>query len=103
MYAIVQFGNKQFQVEKDTRFSIDRVKGKPGDEIVASQVLLIGNGNAPKVGCPTVPNAKVLCEVTRHYRGEKRVAYKFRRRKNSQMKKGFRAELTELRVKEIVA
>ncbi|MBI4970572.1 MAG: 50S ribosomal protein L21 [Candidatus Omnitrophica bacterium] len=103
MYAIMEVKNKQVRVEKGGQISVNLLQAEPGKEVVFDKVLLVNKDGAPVVGQPTVPNAKVVCEVVRHFRGDKVVAYKFRRRKNSQMKKGHRTELTELKVKEIVA
>ena len=103
MYAIVELRNKQVKVAKGDSVSVDLLDAEPGKEITVDRVLFLSQEGTATVGQPTIANAKVVCEVIRHYRGEKRVAYKFRRRKNSQMKKGSRPELTELKVKEIIA
>ena len=103
MYAIMEVKNKQVRVEKGGLVSVNLLQADPGKEVVIDRVLLVNINGDAVIGRPTVPNAKVVCEVTRHYRGEKVVAYKFRRRKNSQMKKGHRTELTELKIKDIVA
>jgi len=103
MYAIVELNKKQIRVEKGVPVNVDLLEAQPGKEIIVDRVLLVNKNGSPVVGQPFVPNAKVICEVVKNLRGEKKVAYKFRRRKNSQMKKGFRQELTELRVKDIVA
>lgn len=103
MYAIVEINSKQYKVEKGAHISVNHLPVEPGKEVIVDKVLLVAKNGAPVVGQPTVPNAKVVCEVLKQFRGDKKVAYKFRRRKNSQMKKGHRIELTELRIKDIVA
>lgn len=103
MYAIVEINKKQVRVEKGGQVSVNLLQAELGKEIIVDRVLLVNKNGSPLVGQPFIPNAKVICEVVRNFRGEKKVAYKFRRRKNSQMKKGFRQELTELKVKDIVA
>ena len=101
MYAIINFGSKQNRVEKGSRIHVDLIQNKVGETVVTDRVLMVQNGGAAVVGQPFVANAKVTMQVIRHFRGEKKLAYKFRRRKNSQMKKGHRSELTELEIKEI--
>lgn len=103
MYAIMEVMNKQVRVEKGGLVSVNLLQADPGKEVVIDRVLLVNKNGEAVIGQPTIPNAKVVCEVTRHFRGDKVVAYKFRRRKNSQMKKGHRTELTELKIKDIVA
>ncbi len=51
---------------------------------------------------PTVAGASVAAEVLDHKRGPKVIAFKKRRRKNSRRKRGYRDEITVLRVTEIL-
>jgi large subunit ribosomal protein L21 len=55
------------------------------------------------LGTPTVAGASVAAEVLQHKRGPKVIAFKKRRRKNSRRKRGYRDELTVLRITEILA
>jgi large subunit ribosomal protein L21 len=66
-----------------------------------SEVLVVG-GDTPVLGAPTVAGASVAAEVLQHKRGPKVIAFKKRRRKNSRRKRGYRDELTVLRVTEIL-
>jgi len=50
-----------------------------------------------------VAGASVAAEVLQHKRGPKVIAFKKRRRKNSRRKRGYRDEITVLRVTEILA
>jgi len=65
-------------------------------------VLLLG-GDTPVLGAPTVAGASVAAEVLQHKRGPKVIAFKKRRRKNSRRKRGYRDEITVLRITEILA
>jgi large subunit ribosomal protein L21 len=49
-----------------------------------------------------VAGATVAAEVLQHKRGPKVISFKKRRRKNSRRKRGYRDELTVLRVTEIL-
>ncbi|MGA7997841.1 MAG: 50S ribosomal protein L21, partial [Bradyrhizobium sp.] len=51
---------------------------------------------------PTVAGATVAAEVLQHKRGPKVIAFKKRRRKNSRRKRGYRDEITVLRITEIL-
>jgi large subunit ribosomal protein L21 len=51
---------------------------------------------------PTVAGASVAAEVLDHKRGPKVIAFKKRRRKNSRRKRGYRDEITVLRITEIL-
>jgi large subunit ribosomal protein L21 len=64
-------------------------------------VLVVG-GDTPTLGLPTVAGASVAAEVLDHKRGAKVISFKKRRRKNSRRKRGYRDELTVVRVTEIL-
>jgi large subunit ribosomal protein L21 len=63
--------------------------------------LLVGGDN-PQVGAPTVAGATVAGVVLNHERGDKVIAFKKRRRKNSRRKRGFRHEFSVIRITEIL-
>ncbi len=65
------------------------------------EVLLVG-GESPMLGAPTVAGATVAAEVLQHKRGPKIISFKKRRRKNSRRKRGYRDEITVLRITEIL-
>ena len=64
-------------------------------------VLVVG-GDTPVLGGPTVSGASVAAEVLQHKRGPHVITLKKRRRKNSRRKRGYRDELTVLRITEIL-
>ena len=51
---------------------------------------------------PTVSGATVAGEVLQHTRGDKVIAFKKRRRKNSRRKRGYRHEFSVIRITEIL-
>ncbi|HAR27923.1 MAG TPA: 50S ribosomal protein L21, partial [Bradyrhizobium sp.] len=76
--------------------------GDVGTIVQLGEVLVLG-GDTPVLGTPTVAGATVAAEVLQHKRGAKVIAFKKRRRKNSRRKRGYRDELTVLRITEILA
>lgn len=65
------------------------------------QVLMVGSKNATLIGKPLLSGIKVQAVVEEMAKDKKVITLKFRRRKNSKNIRGFRRELTVLRVKEI--
>ena len=55
------------------------------------------------MGSPTVPSASVVADVVEHIRGEKKVAYKMKRRKGFRKTIGHRQELTVVKITAINA
>jgi large subunit ribosomal protein L21 len=101
MFAVIKAGGKQYRVAAEDVIRIDRVSGEPGEVIEFGEVLLLG-GDTPQIGAPTVSGASVAGEVLQHTRGDKVIAFKKRRRKNSRRKRGFRHEFSVIRITEIL-
>ncbi|MGE3147922.1 MAG: 50S ribosomal protein L21 [Pseudorhodoplanes sp.] len=101
MFAVIKTGGKQYRVAADETLRVARVKGEVGEIIQFGEVLVVG-GDAPTLGAPTVAGASVAAEVVEHGRGDKVIAFKKRRRKNSRRKRGYRDEFTLVRITEIL-
>jgi large subunit ribosomal protein L21 len=101
MFAVIKAGGKQYRVAPEDVIQIDRVKGEPGEVVEFGEVLLLG-GDTPQLGAPTVTGATVAGEVLQHARGDKVIAFKKRRRKNSRRKRGYRHEFSVIRITEIL-
>ena len=74
---------------------------EPGEIVEFGEVLVVG-GDTPQLGTPTVSGATVAGEVLQHTRGDKVIAFKKRRRKNSRRKRGYRHEFSVIRITEIL-
>lgn len=101
MFAVIKAGGKQYRVAAEDVIQIDRVAVEAGKVIEFGEVLLLG-GDTPQVGAPTVSGATVAGEVLQHTRGDKVIAFKKRRRKNSRRKRGSRHEFSVIRITEIL-
>ena len=101
MFAVIKAGGKQYRVVAEDVIRIDRVVGEPGEVIEFGEVLLLG-GDTPQIGAPTISGASVAGEVLQHTRGDKVIAFKKRRRKNSRRKRGSRHEFSVIRITEIL-
>ena len=101
MFAVIKTGGRQYRVVPDDVLEIGKIAGEVGTIVQLGEVLVVG-GDSPTLGTPTVAGASVAAEVLDHKRGPKVIAFKKRRRKNSRRKRGYRDELTVLRVTEIL-
>jgi large subunit ribosomal protein L21 len=102
MFAVIKTGGRQYRVAPEDVLEIGKIEGQVGTIVQLGDVLLLG-ADTPVLGTPTVPGASVAAEVLQHKRGAKVIAFKKRRRKNSRRKRGYRDELTVLRITEILA
>ena len=101
MFAVIKAGGKQYRVAAEDVIRIDRVEKKPGEVVAFGEVLVVG-GDTPQIGAPMVSGATVAGEVLAHERGDKVIAFKKRRRKNSRRKRGYRHEFSVIRITEIL-
>src|SRR3954453_10455337 len=101
MFAVIKTGGRQYRVVPDDVLEIGKIAGDVGTIVQLGEVLLVG-GESTVLGAPTVAGASVAAEVLQHKRGPKVIAFKKRRRKNSRRKRGYRDEITVLRITEIL-
>jgi large subunit ribosomal protein L21 len=105
MYAVVDDRNQQYRVKAGDRIQIHLRKGAAeGDKLTFDKVCLVGGGEAAgKVGTPFVSGASVTAKVVRQMKGPKVTIGKYKRRKNSRRRTGFRAQYTIVQIETINA
>jgi len=96
MYAVVRTGGKQYRVAKDSVLKVESLAGEVGAKLEL-EVLMLG-GDKPQIGAPLVKGASVQCEILDHGQGEKVIAFKKKRRKNTHRKRGHRQHFTTVKV-----
>lgn len=101
MYAVLETGSKQYRVSAGDRVEVERLPVEAGQTVTFDRVLLVNNEGKVSVGSPTVANASVLGNVVEHIRGEKKIAFKMKRRKGYHKTIGHRQELTVVKIQEI--
>jgi large subunit ribosomal protein L21 len=101
MFAVIEVGSRQERVKVGDVLDIPRTaKNK---EITFDKVLLTVSGKDIEIGAPYLKGVKVICDIIAHKKGEKKIAYKYKRRKSYHRKVGHRDLLTQVKVKEIKA
>ena len=101
MYAVLETGSKQYRVSKGDTLEIERLDVEAGKPFTFDRVLLVSNEGKLTVGSPTVASASVTADVVAHKRGEKKIAFKMKRRKGYHRTVGHRQELTVVKITEI--
>ena len=97
MYAVVSSGGKQLKVEKGTEAVVEKLDAAVGDEVVLD-VLFVSDGGEIVVGSDAMASAKVTAEIVEHFKGEKVIVFKFKKRKGYKRLKGHRQQQTRIRV-----
>ena len=99
MYAVIQTGGKQHRVEIGEVVRVERLDSEEGAKVTFDQVLALGEGDAVKVGAPTVAGASVTGTVVEQGRGKKLIIFRYRRRQNASRRRGgHRQEFTAVKI-----
>ncbi len=98
MIAIVKVAGQQFKVEKDQTLYVPQVEGNAGDKIELEVLLVDAKG---KLTTGADIKTKVSAEIVDHVKGDTVIAYKKKRRKGFQKKKGHRTAYTKIKVTSI--
>ncbi|NQY68089.1 MAG: 50S ribosomal protein L21 [Flavobacteriales bacterium] len=101
MYAIVDIAGQQFKVEEKSKVNVHRLEGKEGDVLDANDVLLIDNDGKIAIGTPILDGARVTIKILQHFKGDKEIVFKKKRRKGYQVKNGHRQFFTEVEIQKI--
>jgi large subunit ribosomal protein L21 len=98
MFAVIKTGGKQLRVAAEDKVTVMYLAGEPGDAVTFGEVLALTDGDKTTVGAPFVAGASVAGKIVAQTRGKKVIAFKKRRRKHSERKRGHRQDLTVVRI-----
>jgi large subunit ribosomal protein L21 len=101
MYAVIETGGKQYRVAAGDTLEVERLDAEAGKPFTFERVLFVENEGKFTVGNPTVAQASIVADVLEHIRGEKKVAFKLKRRKGYRKTIGHRQSLTRVKISEI--
>ncbi|MDD7592743.1 MAG: 50S ribosomal protein L21 [Peptoniphilaceae bacterium] len=100
MYAIVEMGGKQYQVQAGDRIKVEKLANEVGDQIAIDRVLAVG-GDELKVGAPYVEGATVKAAVKEQGKEKKVTVGKFRPKSGYRRTRGHRQPYTLLEIEGI--
>lgn len=101
MYAIVKTGGKQYKVEPNQIFEVERLQEEVGTKIELDALMVV-NENEVITGTPVVADTKVIVQVMNHGKGVKLHIFKYKTKKRVRTKMGHRQQFTSLKVLEII-
>jgi large subunit ribosomal protein L21 len=101
MYAIVQSGGRQYQVQPGSIVRLEKLPGEVGQTVTLDQVLLVADGDQVQVGQPILQNMAIQARIVEQARHSKVVIFKHKRRKDYRKKQGHRQFYTAVLVEGI--
>lgn len=101
MYAVIEQGGKQYRVHPGDVVRLERLDGRPGDELTLDRVLMVSDEDDLKVGRPLVEGASVSGTIVEQHRAKKIIVFKYKRRKKYRLKQGHRQHYTAVKIQAI--
>lgn len=101
MYAVIDFGGKQYKVEKGDEVIVDRVETDAGKTMTMTPILLGGKTQA--MTAAELKSARVKARVEEHFLGDKVIVFKYKAKKGSRCKNGHRSRLSRLTIQTITS
>ncbi len=101
MYAIVETGGKQYQVEEGRYVDVELLDGEQDSKVIFDKVVMIVNGKKSKVGQPYVDGASAEGSIVKHDKAKKVIVYKQRPKKGYRKKQGHRQGFTRVMISKI--
>jgi len=102
-YAIIKTGGKQYRVATGDVILVEKLDAETGSETRFSEVLFYAEGDSIKSDAAALEGANVVGEVVAQTKGEKLIAFKYRRRKGYHRTVGHRQKLTKVKITAINA
>ena len=102
MYAIVETGGKQVQVEVGQAIYVEKLEVAEGETYTFDKVLFVSGENT-KVGTPYVEGATVTAKVEKHGLSRKIRVFKYKAKHNERKTIGHRQPYTCLTIEAINA
>ncbi len=98
-YAIIETGGKQYRVQEGDELDVELLHTE--NSYTFDKVVLVHDGNTPKIGLPYVPGCSVHATVLGQSKGPKVVAFKYKKCKNYRRTVGHRQKYSHLKITKI--
>lgn len=97
MFAVIKTGGKQYRVSVGDSIYVEKLP-QGSTETVVFDALMVGDGDAVRVGAPLVEGVRVEGRVMRHVKGRKLVVFSYKSKKNVRKKRGHRQPYTHVEI-----
>lgn len=101
MYAVIETGGKQYQVQEGDVVFVEKLDVLPDQTVTLDKVLAVGKEDGLSVGSPYVKGASVSAKVLKNGKGKKITVFTYRPKKDSKRKMGHRQPYTQIKIESI--
>ncbi len=103
MYAIIETGGKQYQVNEGDEIFIEKLAVEADENVTFDKVIAVGKDSGLEVGAPYVSGATVEAKVIKNGKAKKITVFTYKPKKSSSRKMGHRQPYTKVRIDAIKA
>ena len=103
MYAVIETGGKQYQVNVGDIVFIEKLGAEADEKVTFDKVMALGSDDGIKVGAPYVDGASVTATVVKNGKAKKVYVMTYKPKKGEKRKIGHRQPYTQVRIEAINA
>lgn len=103
MYAIIETGGKQYQVNEGDVVFIEKLNVNADETVTFDKVIAVNKDDAMNVGAPYVAGATVTAKVLKNGKSKKITVFTYKPKKGEKKKQGHRQPYTQVRIEAINA
>lgn len=100
-YAIIETGGKQYRVAEGDELDVELLGPETENTYTFDKVILFHDGKSPKVGLPYVAKCAVHATVLGETKGDKVIAFKYKKCKNYRRTVGHRQRYHHVKITKI--
>lgn len=92
MSIIIKNGGKQYWAEPGSVIALEKISGEAGDVINLDTITTIKDGNI------NIVQGAIKATIIKHYKDDKVIIFKKKKRNHYERKKGHRQNLTQVKI-----
>ncbi len=103
MYAVIETGGKQYQVNEGDVVFIEKLSAEADETVTFDKIVAVGADDGIKIGTPYVDGAKVEAKVIKNGKSKKITVFTYKPKKGEKRKQGHRQPYTQVRIEAVKA
>ncbi len=103
MYAVIETGGKQYQVNEGDVIFIEKLAVEADEAVTFDKIVALGADDGIKVGTPYVEGASVEAKVLKNGKTKKITVFTYKPKKGEKKKQGHRQPYTQVKIEAIKA
>lgn len=103
MYAVIETGGKQYQVNEGDVVFIEKLNVAADETVTFDKVMVVEKDGSVNVGAPYVEGATVSAKVLKNGKAKKITVFTYKPKKGEKRKMGHRQPYTQVKIEAINA